>query len=91
MKLIAAAPTRSYHRSEFAFPDHVDDTMGEVVFGTPSQVVFDRGYREAGVVDVSGTFGAMTDLCCRIDLPLQHVQELKDAGRDSRADVPRAV
>src|SRR5215207_440495 len=72
-------------------PDHVDDAVSEVVFGTPSQVVLDRGYREARVVDVSGPRGGVADLRSRSDLLFQHMQELKDAGRDSRADVPRAV
>ena len=40
-------------------PDHVGDSTGEVVFGTPSQVVLDRAYRETGVVDISGTPGAV--------------------------------
>src|ERR687890_1015698 len=71
--------------------DHVNDTIGEVVFGTPSQVVLDRAYRETGVVDVSGTPGSVTDLRCRFDLPFQRVQELEDAGRDPRADIPCAV
>src|SRR5215212_4231899 len=72
-------------------PDHVDDAIGEVVLGTPSQVVLDRAYRETGVVDVAGTPGAVADLRCRFDLPFQRVQELEYAGRDPRADVPRAV
>src|SRR5215210_8626842 len=72
-------------------PNHFGDATGEVVFGTPSQVVLDRGYREAGVVDVSGTPGAVADLRCRFDLPFQRVQEFKDAGRGPRPNVPRAV
>jgi hypothetical protein len=91
--LVSGAAAASAQRSpvRIRFPDHVGDATGEVVFGTPSQVVLDRAYRETGVVDVSGTPGAVADLRCRFDLPFQRVQKLEDAGRDPRAYVPRAV